>query len=193
MASGVDPNKVILTGENPFIRLSESEGGEFTTRSSFWRVLLSPGGPGHVLSIESELTDNKPKVYSDNIAMARWLQGALEQYMHPPFGDQGLEVIEAEFQSSGDLRSFWMETIVSRDDEITMTWYDLGEPFVAHSEPGSRPTMPHGVYTVLIPAAGARLVINEESARGRPFPQDRGGTPSSTSCLAFSETWLSVR
>ena len=191
MVSGTDPNRVILTGENPFIRLSSREGGEFTTRSSFWRVILSPGGPGHVLFIESELTGGQPKVYSDNIAMARWVQDNLERYMHPPFGDRSLEVVEAEFESSGDVRSYWTETILSRDDDISMTWYDLGEPFRVGTEPGSSPTMPHGVYTVLIPAASARLVINGETASGRPFPQERGGAAGSTCCLAFSESWVS--
>ena len=192
MVSGIDPNKVILTGENPFIRLSSREGGEFTTRSSFWRVILSPGGPGHVLFMESELTGSHPKVYSDNITMARWLQDNLERYMHPPFGDRSLEVVEAEFESSGDVRSYWTETILSRDDDISMTWYDLAEPFRVGTEPGRSPTMPHGVYTVLIPAAGARLVVNGETAAGSPFPQDRGGVSGSTCCLAFSETWVSA-
>ena len=95
MPNGVDPNKVLLTGENPFIRLSQTADGEFTSRTSFWRIIFSPGGPGHVLFIVSELTDNEPRVYSDNIAMTRWLQRTLETHMHAPFGNDGLEVIEA--------------------------------------------------------------------------------------------------
>ena len=42
----VDPNAVILTGENPFIRLSATDGGPNTTEASFWRITFSPGGPG---------------------------------------------------------------------------------------------------------------------------------------------------
>ena len=44
-----DPNKIRLTGENSFIRLTEDSGDAETTRASHWRVLWSPGGPGHVL------------------------------------------------------------------------------------------------------------------------------------------------
>ena len=44
-----DPNRLILTGENPFIRLSETEGGVAGTHASFWRILVSPAGAGHVL------------------------------------------------------------------------------------------------------------------------------------------------
>ena len=34
-----DPNRVILTGENPFIRLSQTDGGPNTTNASFWRII----------------------------------------------------------------------------------------------------------------------------------------------------------
>ena len=51
-----DPNRVILTGENPFIRLSATDGGSNTTNASFWRIIWSPSGPGHVLYLKSELT-----------------------------------------------------------------------------------------------------------------------------------------
>ena len=41
--SPVDPNRVLLTGENPYIRLSETDGDPSTTDASFWRILFSPG------------------------------------------------------------------------------------------------------------------------------------------------------
>jgi hypothetical protein len=47
--STVDPNQVILTGENPFIRLSARDGDPNSTDASFWRILFCPAGPGHVL------------------------------------------------------------------------------------------------------------------------------------------------
>ena len=33
-----DPNLVILTGENPFIRLSATDSDDYTTNASFWRI-----------------------------------------------------------------------------------------------------------------------------------------------------------
>ena len=54
-----DPNHVILTGENPFIRLSQTDGGPNTTNASFWRIITCPAGPGHVLYLHSELTNNR--------------------------------------------------------------------------------------------------------------------------------------
>ena len=76
--SPVDPNRVLLTGENPYIRLSETDGGPVTTDASFWRILFSPGGPGHVLFLQSELTGGQPRIYTDNVQMTRWLQGEIQ-------------------------------------------------------------------------------------------------------------------
>jgi hypothetical protein len=38
-----DPNKTILTGENPFIRLSSKDGDPNSTDASYWRIIFSPG------------------------------------------------------------------------------------------------------------------------------------------------------
>ena len=62
-----DPNRVVLTGENPFIRLSETDGAPFGTNASFWRIITSGAGPGHVLYIKSELTADRWRIYADNI------------------------------------------------------------------------------------------------------------------------------
>ena len=188
--SSVDPNRVLLTGENPYIRLSEIDGEPTTTDASFWRILFSPGGPGHVLFLKSELTNDSPRIYTDNVQMTRWLQGEIQGLINPTFGDLEIPAIEAEFGSSGDLRSFWTESVDSRDDEILLTWFDLGEPFLVHSLAGSNSARPHGVSTVLIPANSARLTLNGEFAKGRPFPRDRDGQVHSTCALAFSESWL---
>ena len=73
-----DPNKIILTGENPFVRLSLKDGEPNSTDASYWRIIFSPAGPGHVLYLKSELTEGRWRIYSDNIAMARWLQSTVQ-------------------------------------------------------------------------------------------------------------------
>ena len=35
-----DPNKTILTGENPFIRLSHKDGEPNSTEASYWRIIF---------------------------------------------------------------------------------------------------------------------------------------------------------
>ena len=189
-SSPIDPNRLLLTGENPYIRLSETDGGLTTTDASFWRILLSPGGPGHVLFLQSDLTDDQPRVYTDNIQLTRWLQEEIQGKINATFGDLEIPAREASFRSSGDLRSFWSESLSSLDEEISLTWYALGEPFLSHSFPGDNPERPHGVSTVLIPANGARLTVNGRFAQGSVFPRQRDGRAHSTCALAFSESWL---
>ena len=108
----------------------------------------------------------------------------------PTFGNLEIPQREANFFSSGDLRFFWTESVSTGDEEITLTWYDLGEPFLNHSFPGGNPERPHGVCVVLIPANGARLTVNDRFAKGRPFPTQRDGRAHRTCSLAFSESWL---
>ena len=188
-ASTIDPNRLLLTGENPYIRLSATDDGPVTSDASFWRILFSPGGPGHVLFLQSELTGNEPRIYTDNIQMTRWLQGEIQGRINATFGNQELPATEASFRSSGDLRSFWTEWVNAHGEDIALTWYDLGEPFMSHSFPGGNPERPHGVSTVLIPANGARITRNGQQASGRPFPRQRDARVHSTCALAFSETW----
>src|SRR3954447_17202955 len=108
-----DPNRVILTGENPFIRLSESDAGDVTTNASFWRITLCPAGPGHVLYLKSELTNGTWRIYSDNIAMARWLQATVQGMLNPETADSSIPVIDAEFDKAGDPHYFWTERVVT--------------------------------------------------------------------------------
>ena len=129
------------------------------------------------------------RIYADNIAMTRWLQGEIESLLYPPFADQNIPVIEALFAKSGDHWSFWTETVESDDDHIALTWYDFGEPFML-TVAGSVQGRPHGVYSCFIPARRAGD-LNERVAVGRPFPQKRGDKDSSTACLAWSETGAS--
>ena len=194
MVSPVDPHEVRLTGENSFMRLMEVEGGPMTSRASHWRILLSPSGPGHVLFLESELTNNQAKIWADNIALARWLQEEIEIGLYAGFADQSTRVAEASFSRHGDVRSFSTEKVIAGDTEISLTWHDFVDAFVFRPEAGTvRPELPHSVYSVFVPARKAQLMVNGKLAKGRPFRQDRGGHEGSTCALAWSETWLRPR
>lgn len=191
--STADPNRVVLTGENPFIRLSATDGDENSTDASFWRILFSPAGPGHVLYLKSELTDDEWRIYSDNIAMARWLQTTIQGMLAQETADSTIEVHDAEFTKSGDPAYFWTERVTTDLEDITLTWHDLGEPLLIHTAPEAPPGRAWGVCTVLIPAMGARLAINGVQAAGQPWPREREGRSFSTCALAFSESWTEAR
>ena len=189
-----DPNRVVLTGENPFIRLSETDGAPFGTNASFWRIITSGSGPGHVLYIRSELTEDRWRIYSDNIAMARWLQATVQGMLNAELKDIAIPVTEAAFAKSGDARDYWTETVSAAGETLSLTWHDIGDPLLIHTEPNVGPdARPYGVCTVLIPALGARVTRNGVQARGVPFPRVREGRPFSTCALAFCESWTEPR
>jgi len=126
--STVDANRVILTGENSVIRLSNNNSDTFTTNATFWRILSSPGGSGHVLYLKSELTEARWRIYSDDIAMARWLQSTVLGAINAELLDLTIAVTDAQFTRSGDTRDFWTECLDTGNEQIVLTWYEMGEP-----------------------------------------------------------------
>src|SRR5258708_16300098 len=185
--STLDPNHLILTGENPFIRLNTSDNDNFTTNASFWRIILSPAGPGHVLYVKSELTENRWRIYTDNIAMARWLQQTVQGMLNKELEDLSIPVVDAVCTKEGDPHFFWTERMVSRNDEITMTWYDIGEPLLIHTQPNTGGRK-YGVCTGLIPAPRAPPARHRGEAQSTAFKRQRGGPPLTTPPLAFSRS-----
>ena len=162
----VDPHDVVMTGENSFIRLSNDEGKTVSDRVSHWRVLWSPAGQGHALFIESSLAGGRPA----------------------PFADELLPIIDAEFNRTGDSLSMVAERVAARDTDIVLAWWDLMKPFILTMPPGAM-NRPLGVYSTFIPARSAQLSVNGQAARARVFAQERFGKPSSSCCLAWSESW----
>jgi len=189
MASPVDPNTVLMTGENSFIRLSLDGGATVSDRLSHWRVLWCPAGTGHALFAKGELTNGQVWVFADNIAVARWLQDTIEVLLTPDFGDTSLPVESARFTRSGDPRSSTVELIESESHVARMTWYDCIEPFVLDLPPGTN-DRPLGVFSTFFPARSAQVSMDGRFARGLPWPEQRGDRQSSSCSLAWSETWV---
>ena len=190
----IDDNRVIVTGENPFLRLSEKDGDPNSTDASLWRILFSPAGPGHVLYLKSELTQDRWCIYSDNIAMARWLQQTVQGILTSDLKNLSIPVVDAAFSKSGDPHYFWTEHVTAHNAEIALTWHDIGEPLLVHTRPNEEPNpRPYGVCTVLVPALAARLTLNGTQAKGQPWKREREGRPFSTCALAFSESWTEPR
>jgi hypothetical protein len=193
MASPVDPNEPLMTGENSFIRLSPDGGTTMTDRFSHWRVLWCAAGAGHVLFAQSkQLTSGRVQIYSDNVAVARWLQRNIEKLLFPAFADENIPVIAAEFARGGDPRGVAWETVNSASEKIRLTWYDCIAPFVLTMEPGSN-NRPIGVFSTFFPARSAQAEINGMAATTKPWAEKRGDRDSSSACLAWSETWVKPR
>lgn len=192
MASPVDPNGVLMTGENSFIRLSHDGGTTLASRFSHWRVLWCPGGSGHALFVQSELTEGQVRIYSDNPSVARWLQKSIEYLLFPAFAETSIPVIGASFARSGDASSTATESVDSATDHIRLTWWDTLEPFVLTMAPGTN-NRPIGVFSTFFPARSAQAELNGRFATGQVWPEKRGDRDSSSACLAWSETWVKPR
>jgi hypothetical protein len=192
MTSPVDPNDVLMTGENSFIRLSPDGGATQTDRASHWRVLWCPAGAGHVLFLKSSLTRNAVHVYSDNELVARWLQKEIETYLFPAFADAALPVARAEFSRSGGAGGEAVEQVRAKDALIELAWRDFLPPFVLTMPPGSA-NRPIGVFSTFFPARRARVSLDSRVAEGVPWMEKRGDREATSACLAWSETWVRPR
>jgi hypothetical protein len=181
-----------MTGENSFVRLSHDEGKTIVSRVSHWRVLWSPAGQGHAMYIQEGGDGAKPRIYADNAGVARYLQRTIEVLLHKPFADESLPIIDAKFERTGNALSCMEERVVSAKDEIILSWWDFLAPFVLTMAPGVM-NRPLGVYSTFIPARGSQLSVNGQAAPGKVFAQERGGKPSSSCVLAWSETWVKPR
>ena len=192
MASPVDPNDVLMTGENSFIRFSADGGKTQTDRASHWRVLWCPAGAGHALFMQGTLTGGAVRIWSDNAPVARWLQKEIESLLYPAFADAATPVVQAVFKRSGGIDTRAAELVTARDAEVLLSWEDFIEPFVLTMRPGSA-NRPIGVFSTFFPARAARIALNGRVAAGTPWMEKRGERDSTSACLAWSETWVKPR
>src|SRR5215211_1511893 len=105
----VDPilfnGTVDWSGENPGISLKETPDGPFVVLASFFRVVLSPHGRGHVLVL----------LQSPHEANAPAERG---NYCLHDNETLGLDSVEA----SGDPASTYSETVRAGDLDVRLTW-----------------------------------------------------------------------
>ncbi|MSQ62414.1 MAG: hypothetical protein EXR33_01015 [Betaproteobacteria bacterium] len=187
--SPVDPNHVLMTGENSFIRFSPDGGKTQTDRASHWRVLWCPAGAGHALFMKSTLTGGEVKIWSDNPPVARWLQKEIESLLFPAFADAKTPVAQAAFARLGGIDTKAAELVTAKDGDVLLTWEDFLAPFVLNMPPGSG-GRPIGVFSTFFPAKAARISLNGRAAAGAPYAEKRGERDSTSACLAWSETWV---
>jgi len=140
----VDPNHILMTGENPFVRLASEDSDDYTTTVSFWRMTFCPAGPGHVLFARSELTDGQWRIYSDNPAMTRWLQQTIQGMLTPELKDESIAIVDATFEKSGDPLKSYTETIRAGGDELVCSWSNMRDPMMQHTQPGTPAGRPYG-------------------------------------------------
>lgn len=180
--------------------LKEEPDGPFVTLVSFFRVVLSPYGRGHALVLlESPLLDTSlPEALNvcvtDNDALARWLVTEFAAHFGAFRGASALESMRyvplTGVEASGDQRASYMEWVKGDGVEVTLSWEDLGRPFMVALSKEQSATGRHALWSVFVEAGRVTGRVNGRALRGRPVPRDFAGRPGSTAFLAFSETWV---
>jgi hypothetical protein len=184
----INPNELILIGENSFVRLTTDGGKSASSRCSHWRVLWSPAGPGHALFVDSALVGGV-RIYADSVPLARFLQKEIEHLLYKPFGDVNAAVTAATFTREGTPPGVCYEVLQTDKDEFRLSWNDFLKPFNFEAPVGFD-NRPIGCQTTFFPANVASLSLNGRKADGAPWRMDRAGQPCTTACLAWCETWF---
>ncbi len=180
------PQKVFLSGENPFISLRTSADGPVVARASFWRIHWSPVGTGHVcfVTVGERKSPGAVRVaLHDNARLVEYLTTQVlatfdSAYTEWPF----TPVAGATFGRSGDGSAEHRETCRGTGYDVELAWRDLQAPGLIDILPGSRPTNPFGITYLRIPAGRAAITVNGTPAPGQSMPAG--------SFLAFGETWI---
>lgn len=183
--SGVEEGTAVVSGENPYIRLEDKQGGTSLTAVSFWRVHWSPVGTGHVCyvtigergqagAVRIALYDNE-RLFNYMTKDVLGLQD--KSYAEWPFEAVG----GATFTPGGDSIRNRIETCKSRKYDVKLAWNDLQKPELLHWAPGSRPNSPFGLTFLRLIGTTAEVTVNGKRAPGTAFGR---------AALAFGETWL---
>jgi len=197
----VNPLTVDWSGENPGITLKATPDGETTCLVSFFRVVVSPHGPGHAAFIltDPQLTGASSVVnacFTDNEPLARYLLSDFVQHFGAWRGVPALAQLSfapaTSFTHTGDQFTSWTEHVAGPGVDVTLTWKALREPFLVEYLKEQSATGRHEMFSLFVPAGEAEVVANGVRGTGVPGPRDTFGKPSSTAFLAFSETWLNA-
>ena len=167
----VDPHDVVMTGENSFIRLS-NDGGKTIDRprEPLARAVVAGGTGARAVHRVSRLAGKGPRVYADNLGVARYLQRTIETLLCTALrrrvaADHRRRVpAQRRFAQHGG----GAHRVAARTRSCC-SWWDLMKPFILTMPPGAM-NRPLGVYSTFIPASSAQLSVNGQASRAAGVP-----------------------
>ena len=189
---GVKTGKVYISGENPVIRLLDKPDGAPVAVASFWRIVWSPVGAGHVCYVttgEGKSSGDLRIALVDNRKLFEYLTNEILGSYDKSYQERPFTPIAGTFAKSGDAITSWKEVCRSDAHTVELEWRDFYPPFQLDTPVGGARN-PFGLTSLFIPARSAQLTINGRKVTGTVVPQMRGPAQSSSAFLAFSETWI---
>jgi hypothetical protein len=196
----ITPGVVDWTGENPGILLKDAKGN-FSAMALFFRVAWSPVGQGQVLLLYGTPdavngTADAPNVLmSDNADLARFLKdsfiGRLAAFSNAPaFVTLPLLSMQAARSSGDPMGHRYSETVCGEGLVVELVWEGLEPPKALELTPDQVGTGAHTMFTLLVPARQAQIIVNGQSLPGRVGQRVQAGFETTTAFLYFSETWV---
>ena len=196
----ITPGVVDWTGENPGILLKDPEGN-FSAMALFFRIAWSPVGQGQVLLLygtpnEKNGHTNAPNLLiADNEPLAKFL---MENFISklpafaklPAFEDLQIKHCQVVRSSGDPCGHRYSETICTEKLNVELVWENLQQPKALELVPEQVGTGEHTMFTLLVPANSAQIIVNGYSLPGQVGTRMQAGLETSTAFLYFSETWV---
>lgn len=200
LAEPITPGTVDWSGENPGILLKDA-AGNFSAMALFFRVAWSPAGQGQVLLLygtpaTADGTAEAPNVMlSDNMALASFLKqnfiGRLAAFRAAPAFEKLPVRLARAVRSTGDPRGHrYCETVCGDGLIVELVWEGLEPPRALELTPDQVGTGAHIMFTLLVPARTAQIIVNGHRLPGKVGTRMQAGVETTSAFLYFSETWV---
>ena len=200
LSEPITPGVVDWTGENPGILL-KNDDGSFAAMALFFRVAWSPVGQGQVLLLygtphKADAEAGAPNILlSDNAELSQYLLdnfiGKLGAFRDSPAFDNLTHVVAQSIYSSGDpMGHRYTETVAGEGCSVELVWEDLEAPRALELTPEQVGTGEHTMFTLLVPAQKAQIIVNGHSLPGKVGTRVQAGMDTTSAFLYFSETWV---
>ena len=196
----ITPGVVDWTGENPGILL-KNDDDSFAAMALFFRVAWSPVGQGQVLLLFASTNEEQGSaaapniILSDNSELSDYLLenfiGRLAVFRDAPAFKKLTHLVAQSVTSSGDPMSHrYTETVAGVGYTVELVWEQLEAPRALELMPNQVGSGIHTMYTVLVPAQQAQIIVNGKSLPGKLGTRVQAGFETTTAFLYFSETWI---
>ena len=200
IAPAINPGPIDWSGENPGILLKEDPDGPWSAMALFFRVVYSPAGRGHALLLyeNPNVAESLPALHnvmlSDNEALGHYLLNRFIAKLATFAGAPAFQAVQhlpiGAVRAEGDPRSRYSEVVSGPDLEVRLIWEQLGRPVALELPPPETGPKEHTLFTLLIEARKAAIIVNGKTLPGRPVPRVQAGLETTTAFLYFSETWI---
>ncbi|MFT5503504.1 MAG: hypothetical protein ACI845_002546 [Gammaproteobacteria bacterium] len=200
LSEPITPGVVDWTGENPGILL-KNDDDSFSAMALFFRVAWSPVGQGQVLLLLGSPNESIDKaeapniILSDNDELSRYLLGnfigRLAAFRDAPAFKGVRHLMAQSIVSSGDPMSHrYSETVTGDGYCIELVWEELESPRALELMPDQVGSGIHTMFTVLVPAQQAQILVNGKSLPGKLGTRVQAGYETTSAFLYFTETWI---